>query len=86
MKKYQKALLILTISLTVWLWSYSKLPLFHWLAVPFTLAVMFGIYAATTILTNVFRLKNNLEARLSLDREVERARNYYLEQKISLEE
>jgi hypothetical protein len=66
MKRWKKALLLLVLSLTLWIYSKDYLSFELWVSVPIVVILALGCYAAIDILGSIIKIKQFPEERLSL--------------------
>lgn len=58
MKRCHKILIGLSLLAFVWLWAYSQLELWSWLAIPVAILAIVGAYAAYDILGSILQIKS----------------------------
>lgn len=58
--------MLLGMALVIWMWSYSSLSTYQWLAVPLAVLGMVGGYAAVEILGSIAKIREFPEEKTSL--------------------
>ncbi len=58
MKRWQNIVILLSVCLALWLWSYSQITLYSWLSIPTSVVIFVGLYAAYDILGSILIIKS----------------------------